>query len=409
MRILVLSQYFWPENFRINDVVLGLVERGHAVTVYTGLPNYPGGRYFPGYSLRGPYRERFHGADVRRAPLIPRGSGHGFRLALNYASHALSASLLAPFQIPKAIDAILVYEPSPITIGIPARTIKWMKCAPIAFWVQDLWPQSLSAAGAINNRIILEVAEKITQWIYRGCDRLLVQSQAFVEQVVAQGVPRARIAYLPNSAETFYRRQPRTGPVGRNGGLPEGFRVIFAGNLGAAQDLPTVIAAAEKLRAQRDIHWILIGDGRMRPWVEDEIRARGLRETVHLLGSRPPESMPGYFAQADVLLATLRREPIFAYTIPSKIQSYLACGKPLIAALEGEGARIIHEAGAGWSVPPEDPDALARTVLAASRLTEQEFEAMGSRGEAFFMKNFEREMLLSRLENVLSEMTGERQ
>ncbi len=397
MRLLVLSQYFWPENFRINDVVQGLAERGHDVTVYTSLPNYPAGRYFPGDGLLGPFREGFGAAKVRRVPQLARGGGR-VRLALNYASHAFFASLLAPW-VARDVDAILVYEPSPVTIGIPARALRALSGAPLLFWVQDLWPQSLSATGAVTSRPLLRAVDSLVRWVYRACDRVLVPSRAFEDVVAAHGVPRDRIAYLPNSAETFYRRIDEA----RDAGLPEGFRVIFAGNVGAAQDFPSILGAAELLREQRHIHWLILGDGRMRPWVEREIEARGLRATVHLLGQHPPESMPRWFAQADALLATLRREPIFAVTIPSKIQPYLACGRPVIAALDGEGARVIREAAAGWAVPAENPRALADAVLEASRCTREELDAMGHRGERYFREHFEREQLLTRLEAVLAE------
>ncbi len=401
MKLLVLSQYFWPENFRINDVVAGLVGRGHEVTVYTGLPNYPGGRLFHGYGFAGPYRQRFSGATVKRVPLLPRGSGGGLRLALNYASHAVAATLLAPLLVRGRFDAILVYEPSPMTIGIPARALRAMKGAPLVFWVQDLWPESLSATGAVKNSAVLGLVDRLIKWIYRGCDRLLVQSEAFIPSVQAHGVARSRIAYLPNSAESFYRKlEPRLDDAEAKE-LPAGFRVMYAGNIGAAQDFGTILAAAERLREEPRIHWIVLGDGRMRSWVEEQVASRRLQHCVHLLGSRPPERMPRYFAHADVLLATLARQPIFAVTIPSKIQSYMACGRPVIAAIEGEGGRIIREAQAGWAVPPEDPQALADAVLAASRLDRSERDEMGNRGEAFFRRHFEREMLLDRLEGEL--------
>jgi glycosyltransferase involved in cell wall biosynthesis len=402
MRILVLTQYFWPENFRINDVVQGLSERGHEVAVYAGLPNYPQGRYFEGYSFLGPLREQYGRVPVSRAPLIARGGGGRIRLVLNYASHALFATLLAPWLARGGFDAILVYEPSPITIGIPGRTLRALKRAPMVLWVQDLWPESLAATGALRNPALLGATGKLVRWIYRGCDRVLVQSRAFVPSLEAHGVPRERIGYLPNSAESFYRRVPRaTGGI-EEAELPAGFRVMFAGNIGAAQDFATIVAAAELVRERKEIQWIVLGDGRMRAWVEHEVHARGLRGSFHLLGQRPAESMPRYFAQADVLLATLRREPIFAYTIPSKLQSYLACGRPVVAALEGEGGRIVKEAGAGWAVPPEDPRALADAVLAAAALSPAEREAMGNRGEAYFREHFEREKLLSRLEQELA-------
>jgi glycosyltransferase involved in cell wall biosynthesis len=408
VRLLVLTQYFWPESFRINDVVEGLAGRGHDVTVYTGIPNYPGGRYFAGYGLLGPWRERFGDVAVRRAPLLARGSGGRIRLALNYASHALSATLLAPFLARGRFDAILVYEPSPITVGIPARALRALKRAPVLLWVQDLWPESIAATGALRNRTLLGVIGGLVRWIYRGCDRVLVQSRAFAPSVQSHGVPSERIRYLPNSAEAFYRRVPRAANGAEESELPAGFRVVFAGNIGAAQDFATILAAADHVRNRKDIQWIVFGDGRMRAWVANEIQTRGLEQTFHLLGHRPAESMPRYFAQADVLLVTLRRDPIFAYTIPSKLQSYLACGKPIVAALEGEGGRIVTESGAGWAVASEDPSALADAVLAAAALPSAAREEIGNRGEAYFREHFEREKLLSRLEQELAEVVKAR-
>jgi glycosyltransferase involved in cell wall biosynthesis len=405
VKLLILSQYFWPENFRINDVVEGLAARGHAVTVYTALPNYPTGRFFEGYGLRGPYRERYKRAEVRRAPINPRGSGGGLRLAANFLSHALSSTLLAPLLVRGRFDAILVYEPSPMTIGIPARALGALKRAPVLFWVQDLWPESLEATGAVKSRAVLGLVDRLIKWIYRGCDRVLVQSEAFIPSVRSHGVPDARIRYLPNSAEDFYRRLDPAPQDPEASELPAGFRVLYAGNIGAAQDFPTILAAAERLRGEPQIQWIIVGEGRMRGWVEEEVGRRGLAN-VRLLGQRAPERMPRYFAHADVLLATLRREPIFAYTIPSKIQTYIACGRPVIAALDGEGGRIIREAGAGWAVPAENPNALAEAVLAASRTPKSELQAMGNRGEAWFREHFQREKLLSRLEAELAEVAA---
>jgi colanic acid biosynthesis glycosyl transferase WcaI len=405
VKLLILSQYFWPENFRINDVVEGLAARGHAVTVYTAMPNYPTGRFFAGYGWRGPYRERYKAADVRRAPIFARGSGGGMRLALNFASHALFSTLLAPLLVRGRFDAILVYEPSPMTIGIPARALRALKRAPVLFWVQDLWPESLAATGAVKSRTALGIVDRLIKWIYRGCDRVLVQSEAFIPSVRSHGVPEARIRYLPNSAENFYRKLAPSAHDAEAAELPAGFRVMYAGNIGAAQDFPTILAAAELLRDAPQIQWIIVGEGRMRGWVEEEVSRRRL-SNIRLLGQRPPERMPRYFAHADVLLATLRREPIFAYTIPSKIQTYIACGRPVVAALDGEGGRIIREAGAGWAVPAEDPKALADAVLAASRTPDVELRAMGDRGEAWFREHFEREKLLSRLEAELAEVAA---
>ena len=404
MKLLILSQYFWPENFRINDVAAGLAERGHAITVYTGQPNYPGGRFFDGYGFLGPLREKYGAIDVRRVPLVARGDAGGARLALNFFSHALFATTLAPLQVRGDFDAILVYEPSPMTIGVPARALRAMKRAPLLFWVQDLWPESVAATGAMQHPVALGLIERLVRWIYRGCDRILVQSEAFVPSIQSRGVPRERIRYLPNSAESFYRRLEPRAEDAEAAELPSGFRVLYAGNIGAAQDFATILTAAERLKHEPRVQWIVFGDGRMRAWVQEEVARRGLSATFHLLGPRPAERMPRYFAHADLLLATLARKPIFAYTIPSKIQSYIACGKPVIAALDGEGGRIIRESRAGWAVPPENPQALADAVFAASRLPASELREMGLRGEAWFREHFEREKLLSRLEAELAEV-----
>ena len=404
MKVLIISQYFWPENFRINDLAQGLSQRGHEVTVLTGLPNYPEGRIFPGYSFFGKRRENYGGVTIVRVPMLPRGKGGGLGLLLNYLSFALSACLLAPFRCAGKYDVIFVYEPSPITVGLPALLLKKIKKTPIVFWVQDLWPESLSATGAIRARWILKLVEKLVRIIYRGCDLILVQSRAFISSVEMLGGARERVRYFPNSAEQLYKPVALLEDAPGQVALPQGFRVMFAGNIGAAQDFGMILAAAEKLRPYTDIQWLILGDGRMLPWVKEQIEMRGLGGAVHLLGQHPVESMPGYFALADAMLVTLRREPVFALTIPSKIQSYLACGKPIIAALDGEGARIVREASAGIVVPAEDSEGLANAVLEMYRMTEAERLAMGGRGLQYFRENFERKMLLGRLDGWLEEL-----
>lgn len=407
IKIVIVTQYFWPEYFPINDLALGLLERGHQVTVFTGIPNYPDGRFFSGYGFFENTRQDYHGVRVIRAPLLPRGKGGRLRLAINYFSFALSGSILAPFLCRGTYDVIFVYEPSPITVGLPALVLKRLKSAPVFFWMQDLWPASLSATGAVNSKRILKMVEGLVRFIYRGCDRILVQSRAFSAQVENLGVSSERILYYPNSAEELYQPIKLDAAAPERSVMPAGFRIMFAGNIGAAQDFATILGAAEKLRNYSDIHWVILGGGRMRPWVENEVRQRGLTETVHLLGRHPAEAMPRYFSLADVLLVTLRREPIFSLTIPSKVQSYLACAKPVIAGLEGEGARVIEEAGAGIACPAEDPGALSAAALAMYSMSETERETMGLRGRDYFEKHFERTMLLERLEEWMKEVPEE--
>jgi colanic acid biosynthesis glycosyl transferase WcaI len=401
MHILIVTQYFWPENFRINDLALGLMERGHQVTVLTGIPNYPDGSFFVGYGCFNKQQD-YHGVKVLRVPLIPRGNGGGLRLALNYISFTVTASIAGPLLCRGKFDQILVFEPSPITVGIPALILKKLKSAPVLFWVQDLWPESLSATGAVKSKTVLFLVSHLVKFIYQRCDRILIQAKSFFDSIQQQGGEKDRIFYFPNSAESLF-----TTPSSASTHippLPEGFKIVFAGNIGVAQDFETIITAAERLQWHKDIHWIIVGDGRMRGWSEAEVKNRGLSNNVHFLGRHPLEAMPAFFSHADALLVTLKKEPVFALTIPSKIQSYLACGRPVIAALDGEGANIFEESGAGFTCPGGAPDALAQAVLKMYETPKPEREKMGAKGRAFYEANFDRDMLLDRLDGWMREL-----
>ncbi|OGW24271.1 MAG: glycosyltransferase WbuB [Nitrospirae bacterium GWB2_47_37] len=406
MNILIISQYFWPENFRINDLALGLGERGNKVTVLTGIPNYPEGRFFPGYGIFKRNREEYEGVRIVRIPVVPRGRGGALRLIINYISFTVNACLLAPFLLRSKFD-IIYFSLSPLTEGIPALVMKKMKKIPIVFWVQDLWPESLSATGIVTSSLALKAVEKMVRFLYLRCDRILVQSRAFIPVIEKRGGDAKRIAYFPNSAEELYRPVSVEPDAPERKNIPEGFCVMFAGNIGAAQDFETILSAAEQLKEYDDIHWVIVGDGRLRPWVEAQIEERGLTKTLHLLGRHPMELMPRFFSIADVMLVTLKKEYIFSLTIPSKVQSYLACAKPIIAAIDGEGAGIIEEAGAGIVCPAENPHALAEVVLKISRMPKADLQDMGLRGRSYFEKHFERNVLIDRLHNWIKELKKE--
>lgn len=406
MKILIISQYFWPEEFLINDFVLSLRARNYEVEVLTGLPNYPSGAFFNGYGYCGPYREDYQGIPVWRSPLIPRGNASGLRLAINYFSFALLACIRSFLACRRPFDVILVFEVSPITVGIPARLMKALSGARMFFWVQDLWPESLSATGAVRSERILKWAGKLTRWTYQGCDLILIQSQAFRESVIKYGAERDQIRYFPNCAEDLYRPVTLPADAPERGLMPDGFRVMFAGNIGKAQDFETILAAPELTRPQPKIQWVIVGNGRHCPWVEEEIRRRAL-PNVHLLGRYPKERMPFFFSLADVMLVSLKREPIFSLTIPSKIQAYLACGKPILASLDGEGARIIQEAQAGLTVPAEYPYELANAVLRLFALGPEPLQALGRNARRYYEAHFSRTHLLDEFEGWLHEYCGD--
>jgi len=401
MRILIVTQYYWPENFRINDLSLALTERGHQVVVLTGKPNYPHGRFFDGYSFFSKRTEYWNGIKICRSPLIPRGKGGRLRLLMNYLSFAFLNALRGLF-IEDKFDKIFVFEPSPITVGLPAILMKWKKKAPIYFWVQDLWPHSVVAAGGVGNRTVMKYLNKLTRWIYKKSDKILVQSEAFREIIENQGVARNNILFYPNSVEKLFSvSQPKDSVLDS---LPVGFRIMFAGNIGEAQDFETIIEAARLVAARNPcIKWVILGDGRKRSYVKEKIIEFNLKDQVYLMGHYPMEKMPEFYACADCLLVSLKRDYIFSLTIPSKMQSYLACGRPILASIDGEGGKILIKAKAGLVVESESPEKLADKVLEFYNLTEIERNLMGKNARKYFEANFERELLVDSLEQILKD------
>lgn len=408
MRLLIISQYFWPESFRINDLATDLKRRGHEVTVLTGLPNYPGGQTYDGYRWPARRSEKYQGIKVVRVPLFARRNGRHWQLALNYLSFVTSACLLGPFLCRGQYDLIFVFEPSPFTVGIPGLLFRWVKRAPLLFWVQDLWPESLSATGAIQSEFWLNRIRTMVRTIYERCDRILLQSKGFKGPAAKLGADPEKTLYYPNWAEDFYKPLDHPELPDDLARMLKGFCIIFAGNLGQAQSLETIIEAATRLKEHTEIQWIFIGDGRQKPWLEEKIQSLQLGSCVHLAGRYPAELMPSCFAYADALLVTLKRDPIFALTIPSKIQSYLACGRPIVAALDGEGANTIKESGAGLVVNAEDSQALANATLQLYRMTEEQRIGMGEKGCAYYNAHFERKGLLDQLEKIMSTAVQER-
>ena len=398
MRILIVSQYFWPENFRVNDLSTGLVQRAHQVTVLTGIPNYPDGKFYSGYNFFKNTHQNYCGAQVIRVPLIPRGKGGNLNLIFNYLSFVIFGTLFAPLVCRQKYDAIFVYGISPILMAITTIFLKKIRKIPVILYVLDLWPESIAAVGAIKSSSFLSLVKKIVYFIYKHSDQILVSSPGFIDRIKEMGIDEAKIKYWPQWAEDNYKIISVDKDSAESQEMPTGFRIMFAGNIGAAQGFKTIIEAADKLKDHFNIHWVIIGDGRMKSWVEEQVRLRKLENTVHLLGKRPVETMSSYFALADVLLVSLKKDPIFALTIPAKIQSYMACGRPILACLDGEGAKVIEESGVGLSCPADNFEALAGCLLKMSNLSEAERKEMGLRGRAYFEKYFTRDILLSQFE-----------
>ncbi|MHB1116096.1 glycosyltransferase family 4 protein [Sideroxydans sp.] len=402
MRILVVSQYFWPENFRINEVSKTLQEKGVQLEVLTGKPNYPEGRIYSGYHMWGCQREQFDAAPLHRIPLIPRGKKSSFQLAANYLSFIFFGLLCGPWLLRgRRYDAILVHGMSPILQAIPALFLGWIKRIPVIIWVQDLWPESLSATGYVRNGLVIRLVRRIVRFIYEHADLLLVQSQAFVAPVAALA-GKTPIVYYPNSVDDAFAKPALDEPPAVEG-LGDGFSVMFAGNIGAAQAVEVIVEAATLLRDQVDIHFVVLGDGSAREWMQNEVRQRGLAN-VHLPGRFPMATMPGFMQKASALLVTLADREIFAATVPNKVQAYLAAGRPIIACLPGEGARLVVDAKAGVGVRAEDGKALAEAVLSLYRMSESERDEMGRNGRAYFFEHYDHERLVDQLIDELREV-----
>lgn len=406
MKVLVLSQYFWPENFRINALVRSLKTQGHEVNVLTGKPNYPKGNFFSGYKGWGIQKEAWEGIPIFRIPILARGSKSGLKLVLNYISFVLSGLLFAPWLLRKnKYDLIFVYAPSPIFQAIPASFLGWLKGIPVVLWVQDLWPQSAQATGYVKSTRLLMLLEKFVRFTYSHTDLLLVQSRAFIEPV-SKLAPNMPIAYYPNSVEKeFYFPQVTHAPVIES--LQKGFTVLFAGNVGSAQAMETVVAAAERLNAHPEIKIVILGSGSKEDWVAQEIADKKITN-LYIEGHLPVETMPVLMRQASVLLVTLTNQPIFELTIPSKIQAYLAVGKPIIACLNGEGARLITEAKAGIAVNAEDDEGLAQAIVKLYQMPEVARGQMGVNGRAYFKQHFDEEMLTAKLIKHFETLIGKK-
>lgn len=398
MRVLIVSQYFWPESFRINDLARSLNEKMVHIEVLTGKPNYPEGSFYSGYKGWGCNKELLSGITINRIPLLSRGKS-AWRLALNYVSFVLSGLLVAPWSLRgKKFDVIFVYAPSPILQAVPAIFLGWLKGCPVVLWVQDLWPESVSATGYIGNRLILKLIEYVVRYIYRHVDLLLVQSEAFVEPIkeLASGVP---VIYYPNSGDeglltkTVY-------PTPEIPGFKNEFTVMFTGNIGAAQAVEVIIEAAAILQKWSDIQFVIVGDGSRREWMVQETKKLKLTNVL-MPGKFPPETMPSFMEKASLLLVTLANQEIFGYTIPSKLQAYLAAGKPIVACVNGEGARVVEKSGAGLTAPAEDGRALAKIVLQMYNMSIQDREVMGSMGREYYASHFSRDILASRLVELL--------
>ena len=383
--ILVISQYFYPEQFRINDICKEWVKRGYQVTVITGIPNYPSGSFFPGYDWFHKRKEEYGGGSVIRIPLIPRKKG-SLMLALNYLSFVLSGGIWSLFTRIKA-DYVFIFEVSPMTQALPGVWYAKRRQIPCYLYVQDLWPDNVEIITGIHNKTIIGGIDKMVQYVYKRCKLVFVTSQSFKETLEERNVPAEKVIYWPQYAEDFYQ------PVQKKK-TNDAFTIVFTGNIGYAQGLDILPKAAELLK-EDNVSFLMVGDGRYKAELEQEITERNLSEMFQFVGQVKAEEIPIYLAQADMAFVSFKDSPLFEKTIPAKLQSYMACGMPILAAANGETKRIIEEAECGVCTPLGDPVKLAETIR---RFLQNDDNEMRKNAVWFSNDNFAKKNLLDFIE-----------
>jgi len=401
VKILVVSQYFWPENFRINDLCLALKERGHDVTILTGKPNYPTGTLFEDYIKDPESFNSFHDMPIFRAPIYTRKKG-SVNLLLNYMSFLISGSLYGPFKLRnKEFDVIFVCQLSPVTVAIPAISVKYVKKIPIVMWSLDLWPESLEAVGTIKSKTALNFVGNLVSWIYKHCDVILGQSESYLEAVRRRSNDKTELVLFPNWAEDqfntpLYKKEKEKEKV---------LTVIFAGNIGDAQDFESIIECAKLLKKHNlKVIFSIVGNGSKYSWLQKEIRQNQLDELFMLHGQHPLESMPDFYSKADVALVSLKPSDIFERTIPGKIQSYMLSSLPILAMLDGEGRKLIDNADCGLTSSASDAMSLFENIKIMSEMSLNDRFELGRNGKEYVEQHFNKETLVSLLEGVLSDV-----
>lgn len=402
--ILVIAQYFYPEQFRINDICTEWVKRGYKVTVVTGIPNYPQGKYYDGYGLFEKRKETYNGMDIIRIPLIPRGN-NAIMLALNYLSFVVSGFFWKMFTKINA-DYVFIFEVSPMTQALPGVWYAKKRKIPCYLYVQDLWPENIEIITGIKNKKIIGAIGKMVDYIYRGCTRIFTTSESFVKSIHDRGVPIDKIEYWPQYAEDFYI------PI-EEMSIPEipkddAFNIIFAGNIGAAQGLDILPKAAEiiKTRSDKMIRFNIVGDGRYKNAFVNIVNAKGLDDMFNFIPKQPATRIPEFMAASDAAFLSLTDSPLFAMTIPAKLQSYMACGIPNIASAAGETAKIINESNSGLCGRPGNAEELANNIINLANKSKEELKQLGSNARKYYDSKFNKNILLDKMDIYFNKQYG---
>lgn len=405
--ILVISQYFYPEEFRINDISKEWVKRGYEVTVLTGIPNYPEGRFYKGYGWFQGRKEEYEGVHIVRLPIIPRGK-RTITLVMNYLSFVVSGFIWARLTGIE-VEGVFVFEVSPMTQALPGIWYAKRKKIPCCIYVQDLWPENIEIVTGLSNRRIIGAIDRMVDYIYGNCAKILATSPSFVQRIEeragAWNGEESKVVYWPQYAEEFYHPEGKKElkDMPRDNKL----KIVFTGNIGYAQGLDILPKTAALLKKEKaECSFIIIGDGRYREEFEKEIARNGTGEMFFLLGRKSPEEIPYYLAWCDVAFISFAKNSLFEMTIPAKLQSYMACGMPILASAAGETERIIRDAGCGVACGLGDEDKLAHAILDIMEMPPEHIRAMSENALAYYRKNFSKKDLLDKLDAILFSPCG---
>ena len=401
-KILVVTQHFWPENFRINDIVEGFLQDGIAVDVLCGLPNYPKGEWFPGYSATGPFEEEWHGARLYRCKEVPRRGNTSVNIFLNYVSWPWYAAH-APHRLPGGYDAVFCFNTSPVLMCWPAIRYAKKHHIPFTNYVLDIWPENLYSVLNVKNKALRAIAQGVSDALYKKADRLIAMSEPLQQRLCQRtGMPPQKIAVIPQYCEDFYAvPQPDAALQAQFGGR---FNLVFTGTFTPAQSLETVITAVQDARSRGAdmLHLLLVGDGMSRAALEAKVKELHAEDAVTFYGSVPATDIPKFTALADALIVCLSDSPDLGLTVPAKVASYMAAGKPVLASMDGAGNAAVAAAG-GLSSPACDAAALTDNLLALTRMDAAQRAAMGQSAKEYYLAHYRRSELLRKLEHFILE------
>ena len=400
-RILVVTQHFWPENFRINDIVEGFLQDGLEVDVLCGLPNYPKGEWFDGYGPQGPWEEHYGSAQVFRAKEWPRKGNTSLNIFLNYVSWPLYAAA-ALDRLPGGYDAVFCFNTSPVLMCWPAIRYARKHKIPFTNYVLDLWPENLYSVLPVSSKLLRRIAQGVSDHLYKQADRLIAMSEPLQQRLCERtGKPKSAVAAIPQYCEDFYAVPQHDAALEER--FAGRFNLVFTGTFTPAQSLDMVLRAVLEARAAgaENLHLLLVGDGMSRESLQTLAQELHAEDAVTFYGSVPAKEVPKFTALADALLISLSDSPDLGLTVPGKLASYMAAGKPILASMNGAGFAAVQQSGGGLVSPACDQHALAENMLRLTTMTETDRAALGAKAKEYYLAHYRRAELLRRLETFI--------